>query len=93
MISLYKIRSKSKLKDLLHTLQKLFYILLAKQFPERYTDGKGRQDTTEEAMPERRCGVKKKLQSRFSTRQYMLSEDYEIYYYKDHYCTVLLIFN
>lgn len=36
-------------------------------------------------MPERRCGVKKKLQSRFSTRQYMLSEDYEIYYYKDHY--------
>lgn len=29
--------------------------------------------------------MKKKLQSKFNTRQYMLSKDYEIYYYKDHY--------
>lgn len=29
--------------------------------------------------------MKKKLQSRFSPRQYMLSRDYEIYYYKEHY--------
>lgn len=28
--------------------------------------------------------MKKKLQSRFRSRQYMLSKDYEIYYYKDH---------
>lgn len=29
--------------------------------------------------------MKKNLQTRFSTRQYMLSKDFEIYYYKDHY--------
>ena len=29
--------------------------------------------------------MKKNLQTKFSTRQYMLSEDFEIYYYKEHY--------
>lgn len=29
--------------------------------------------------------MKKNLQTKFSTRQYMMSKDFEIYYYKDHY--------
>lgn len=31
--------------------------------------------------------MKRNLQTKFSTRQYMLSKDFEIYYYKDHYVT------
>ncbi len=29
--------------------------------------------------------MKKNLQTKFNTRQYMLSRDFEIYYYKDFY--------
>ena len=33
----------------------------------------------------RRSGMKKKLQTAFTTRQYMLSKDFEIYYYNEKY--------
>ena len=29
--------------------------------------------------------MQKNLQTRFSTRQYMLSRDFELYYYNEHY--------
>mgnify|MGYP003459227220 FL=1 len=32
-----------------------------------------------------RSGMKKKLQTAFTTRQYMLSKDFEIYYYNEKY--------
>ena len=38
-----------------------------------------------------RSGMKKKLQTAFTTRQYMLSKDFEIYYYNEKYTSKIEI--
>lgn len=65
-----------------HILRKLRKIPVAASIKVGYIIKKA--DLQRIDIHERENKMKKNLQTRFSTRQYMLSRDFEIYYYKDY---------
>ena len=87
MISLYKIRFKSKLKDLLHTLQKLLSSAIIR---EELKNIRRKRKATERWLHEGECRKEIAHAEKFTDQiqqlyVYMLSRDFELYYYNEHY--------
>lgn len=70
---------KNKVEELLHTLQKLWFADKIKEsrFCAASVDAVRKREGEKQ--------MQKNLQTRFSARQYMLSRDFEIFYYNEHY--------